>query len=123
MPAMRKSSIAKRRACSPGSELALSIGGELRRRRLAVGMSQRDVGDPLTRAFVSAVEHGHVVPSLPSLIHMASRLGTDAATVLGAVNMRSTGVYNPGHGYDRSDINTATTAGGGGRSATRDGDW
>jgi hypothetical protein len=85
-------------------------------------MSQRDVGDPLTRAFVSAVEHGHVVPSLPSLIHMAARMGTDASSVLGVVKTQSTGVYNAGHGYERSDTNAATTASGRGRSAPRDGD-
>ncbi|HTC85958.1 MAG TPA: helix-turn-helix transcriptional regulator, partial [Candidatus Acidoferrum sp.] len=61
-------------------------------------MSQAEIGLPLTRGFVSAVERGHVVPSLPSLLHLASRLGVDAAALLSSVNGDATGVYTPAHG-------------------------
>lgn len=94
---MRESSITKQSAAGPGSPLAVAIGREIRRRRIAAGLSQTEVGRPLTRAFVSAVEHGHAVPSLASLVMLAERLATDAATLLGSVNRGSTGVYDGEH--------------------------
>jgi transcriptional regulator with XRE-family HTH domain len=97
---MRESSITKQLTAGPGSPLALAIGGEIRRRRIAAGLSQAEVGRPLTRAFVSAVEHGHAVPSLASLVILAERLATDAATLLGSVNHGSTAVYDGAHGDD-----------------------
>ena len=108
---MRESSIAKHRILGRDSILARSIGAEIRRRRVELGLSQAEVGAPLTRAFVSAVERGHVVPSLPSLIHLASRLEIDAGTLLAAVNGDTTDVYTPPHGND----DAATTKGRRGR--------
>jgi transcriptional regulator with XRE-family HTH domain len=52
-----------------------SLGAELRRRRQALGVSQAALGAPLTRAFVSAVERGQAVPSLPALRLMVDHLG------------------------------------------------
>jgi transcriptional regulator with XRE-family HTH domain len=49
-------------------------------------MSQGDVSAPLTRSYVSQVEHGRVLPSIPALIVMAERLGTSADEVLRSVN-------------------------------------
>jgi transcriptional regulator with XRE-family HTH domain len=97
---MRESSIAKQSAAGPGTPLAVAIGQEIRRRRIAAGLSQAEVGGPFSRAFVSAVEHGHAVPSLASLVILADRLATDAATLLGSVNHGSTGVYDGGNGDD-----------------------
>jgi transcriptional regulator with XRE-family HTH domain len=106
---MRESSIAKHVAYGPGSSLAVSIGAEVRRRRIARGLSQAEAGRPLTRAFVSALEHGHVVPSLPALMLIAARLDTDISTLLEVVKTHSTVLYNPRHGTDID----AQTAGGG----------
>lgn len=63
----------------------LGVGRELRRRRLAAGVSQAALGNPLTRAYVSAVETGRVVPSLPALDHMVTRLGTSLSDFFAAV--------------------------------------
>ena len=52
-----------------------SLGAELRRRRQALGVSQAALGAPLTRAFVSAVERGRAIPSLPALRLMVDHLG------------------------------------------------
>ena len=82
----------------PGSPLAIAIGREIRRRRVAAGLSQAEVGHPLTRAFVSAVENGHTVPSLASLVLLAERLATDPATLLRSVKPDTTAVYDVGHG-------------------------
>lgn len=54
-------------------------------------MTQGEVGGPLSRAFVSAVENGRVVPSLAALSLMAQRLGVPPADVLGSVNGESPG--------------------------------
>src|SRR5712691_10827166 len=107
---MRESSIAKHLVCAPGSPLARAIGREVRRRRLAAGLSQAEAGFPFSRAFISAVEHGHVLPSLASLFHVCGRLATDPATLLAGVNTDSTAVYNAPRG--RTDTPAPTRRGG-----------
>jgi transcriptional regulator with XRE-family HTH domain len=74
-----------------------ALGREIRRRRLALGLSQGELGRPLTRAFVSAVERGHCLPSLAALVHFAGRLGVSAGELLDSVNPPSTGVYTAEH--------------------------
>jgi transcriptional regulator with XRE-family HTH domain len=87
------------------------LGTELRRRREASGLSQSALGDPLTRAFVSSVEHGRIVPSLPALRHMLARLGLTLATFFADWDERSverqlTVPYHPGHGDAGPDATT-----------------
>jgi transcriptional regulator with XRE-family HTH domain len=67
------------------------LGRELRRRRLARHLTQAELGEPLTKAFVSAVEHGHTVPSLPALRLMVGRLDTSLAGFLAAVEREAAG--------------------------------
>ena len=62
------------------------LGTEIRRRRLAAHLSQEDVSAPMTRGYVSQVERGQTMPSLPALIVIAEHLGTSADVVLKAVN-------------------------------------
>lgn len=80
--------------------LRMSLGVELRRRRLAARLSQDDVSPPLTRGFVSQVERGRTMPSLPALIVMSERLGTSADEVLRAVNRALNSEYAVGHEDD-----------------------
>lgn len=80
--------------------LRVSLGLELRRRRLAARLSQDDVSPPLTRGFVSQVERGRTMPSLPALIVMSERLGTSADEVLRAVNRALNSEYALGHEDD-----------------------
>lgn len=82
---MRESSIAKHYGWGSESSFARGIGAELRRRRQAKGWTQAQLGDPLTKGFVSAVELGHVVPSLPALALMANRLGVTLAELFESV--------------------------------------
>src|SRR5262245_3965613 len=58
------------------------LGAEIRRRRVATGLSQHALGSPMTRAYVSAVELGRVCPSLPSLVLFAQRLGVPVSQLL-----------------------------------------
>jgi transcriptional regulator with XRE-family HTH domain len=82
---MRTSTIAKHRVSGTGTPFTLLLGAEIRRRRLERGLSQHDLGQPLSRSFVSLVEHGQLTPSLPSLRLLATRLGTTAAGILAPV--------------------------------------
>ena len=65
------------------------LGAEIRRRRVATGLSQRALGAPMTRAYVSAVELGRVCPSLPSLVLFARRLGVPVSRLLETLDERS----------------------------------
>jgi transcriptional regulator with XRE-family HTH domain len=62
--------------------LAVEVGRRIRAARLASGMSQAQLGDPLTRAYVSQVESGQTLPSLTALVHLAERLGIDPCLLL-----------------------------------------
>lgn len=92
------STIAKQLDTGSGSPFAQALGGELRRRRQALGLSQSDVGQPLTRAFLSSVEVGRVLPSISSLVMIARRLNTTAATILASVDRQLEA--EAGIGYD-----------------------
>ena len=72
---------------------ARQLGLEIRRRRTALKMSQSDLGQPFTRAFVSAVENGQCVPSLSALMLLAQRLNTTSGELLSTVNPRLAPVY------------------------------
>ena len=94
---MRTSTIAKHGAFGPDTELARTLGAEIRRRRVALGLSQLQLAGPLSKAFVSLIEHGRVVPSLPSLVLLAHRLNTTPAALLLAVNLGWTEEYTDAH--------------------------
>jgi len=69
---------------TPG-ELAVRLGGRLRRARLGrqPPLTLRDVaGDRLSVAMLSRLERGDVLPSLESLVYLAERLGVSPAELL-----------------------------------------
>jgi transcriptional regulator with XRE-family HTH domain len=70
------------------SAYCAALGAELRARRLAGRLSQRALGSPLSAAYVSSVEIGRVIPSLPALLMMLDRLGVSAPIYFEAVNCR-----------------------------------
>ena len=79
------STITKHSIGGDGSEFAVLLGLEIRRRRLELHLSQAEVGRPLTRAFLSSVENGRITPSLASLVIIARRLNSTAAAIIGSV--------------------------------------
>ncbi len=83
--AVRTSTIAKHAAAGGGSAFSRVLGEEIRRRRVALGLSQASVGRPLSRAFMSSVESGRLTPSLASLLLIASRLNSSGAAILTSV--------------------------------------
>ena len=76
---------ATRQSATLDPEWRRRVGAELRQARLERGMTQDAVGQPMTKAYVSAVEHGRTVPSLPALRLMTDRLGLTLATFFAAV--------------------------------------
>ncbi len=51
------------------------MGRRIRARRRSLGLTQAELAAPLSKSYVSAVEHGRVLPSLRTLRLIASRLG------------------------------------------------
>ena len=82
--------------------LAARLGGEIRRRRVAIGMTQSELGNPLTRGFVSAVECGHCVPSVPVLLMFAERLHVSPGELLDVVNRATAPLYTGAHGRSQN---------------------
>jgi transcriptional regulator with XRE-family HTH domain len=79
---MGLSRLTKQRRVGSGPDLAVELGGRIRAAREALGMSQTELGRPLTRAYVSQVESGRTLPSLPALLHLAERLGVAPGLLL-----------------------------------------
>jgi transcriptional regulator with XRE-family HTH domain len=77
---------------------ARMLGGEIRRRRIALGLSQASVGRPLSRAFMSSVESGRLTPSLPSFLMIARRLNSTGADILASVESQLEGQISDGTG-------------------------
>ena len=94
---MRKSTIRKHDVAGRDGGLANAIGLELRRRRVDAGLTQSALGAPLTRAFVSAVERGHVVPSLPALALLVQRLDLSLSEFFSGVQPDMTTAYTARH--------------------------
>lgn len=58
------------------------LGSTIRARRTALGLSQREAAAPLSKTFLSLVEHGRMTPSLGSLALVAANLGMAASDLL-----------------------------------------
>ena len=82
---MRVSTITKHRAAGEGSLFARALGEEIKRRRVALGLSQASAARPFGRAFLSSVESGRLTPSLGSLLIIARQLNASASTILKSV--------------------------------------
>ena len=94
---MGKASITNLLPNGRATRFSASLGSELRRRRLAAQLSQDEMSPPLTRGFISQVELGRTMPSLPALIVMSERLGTSADEVLKSVNQALNSEYAGRH--------------------------
>jgi transcriptional regulator with XRE-family HTH domain len=66
------------------SETTSALGQRIRDRRLALGLTQAELGSPVFKGgYLSDVEHGRVTPSLDALEHLSSRLGVEVSELLG----------------------------------------
>lgn len=85
---MRVATMRLSRRYGGGSAWAQAVGAELRSLRRARGLAQRELASPLTGAYVSSVEHGRVVPSLPALLLLLEHLDVSASVFFEGVNTR-----------------------------------
>jgi transcriptional regulator with XRE-family HTH domain len=72
-----------------GSLPAVVIGQVLREARRKQGLTQQQLADPFSTAFVCSVELGNTMPSLTSLAILVGRLGMSMAEFFVEVERRS----------------------------------
>jgi DNA-binding XRE family transcriptional regulator len=94
---MRKSTISKRSRLRAGAPSLLDLGARVRGLRRDAGLTQAEVAGPFSAAYVSAIENGKVIPSLPALVLIADRLGVAPSDLLAGVNFLAPAAYTPGH--------------------------
>jgi transcriptional regulator with XRE-family HTH domain len=70
-----------------GDDARRALGSEIRRLRNARGLTQEQLAQPLTRAYVCQVEHGRATPSLASLVLFARRLDIPVGHLLAALDV------------------------------------
>jgi transcriptional regulator with XRE-family HTH domain len=71
------------RAPVPREALELVVGGRIRSLRQERGLSQAELGSPyFTRAHVSAIELGKILPALTALAHFADKLDVSIRELL-----------------------------------------
>ncbi len=95
--AMRMSTISKLSLLRAGSPALVVLGARVRRLRLEAGLTQAEAAGPFSAAYVSAIEHGKIIPSLPALVLLATRLGVTPSDLLTGVNFLVSTGYTPGH--------------------------
>jgi len=61
---------------------AATLGSRIRELRIGAGLTQAELGSPMTRSFVSAIEHGRALPSLPALLLISARLAVPVGELL-----------------------------------------
>ena len=98
-PPIVMSSITKHRPAA-----AVGLGAEIQRLRRMRGLTQTQLGRPLTRAFVSAVEHGRCLPSLAAVALFAERLGVSPAHLLDPVKHELAALYTAGDATSRNTL-------------------
>ena len=92
---MRLSSIYQPRRQAETQTTAL--GARIRELRQGAGLTQAELGRPMTRSFISAVEHGRALPSLPALLLIAARLGVPIGELLEQVEWTWQDTYTVPH--------------------------
>ena len=76
---MRTSTISKYSGWGPRSPFATAVGQTLRSERRRLHLSQQELAGGFSASFVSRVELGDAVPSLPALAYLADRIGLSLA--------------------------------------------
>lgn len=78
-------------------------------------MTQSELAYPMTRSFVSAVEHGKTLPSLAALLLISARLDVSPGELLEQTEWTVNDIYTEiYHGDDQPDDHAQDPASGGG---------
>ncbi len=100
---MGKSSIAKQFGWGPRSPAAIELGHRVRAYRQRRGLTQQELGHPLSRSYVSALEGGATLPSLGTVWLLAQRLGVTVGDLIDGVNGADSTSYTEVNGDQTSD--------------------
>src|ERR1035437_3095429 len=76
---------------------AATLGSRIRELRIRAGLTQAELGSPMTRSFVSAIEHGRALPSLPALLLIAARLDVPVGKLLDQLEWTWRNTYTSVH--------------------------
>jgi len=76
---VRESTISKHVRWGAQSPFAAAVGQTLRTERRRLRLSQQELAGGFSASFVSRVELGDAVPSLPALAYLADRIGLSLA--------------------------------------------
>jgi transcriptional regulator with XRE-family HTH domain len=98
---MRLSSIYQQRPSGDDSR-ATTLGSRIREMRIGAGLTQAELGAPLTRSFVSAIEHGRALPSLPALLLISARLGVPVGELVDELEWTWQDTYTEVHAGNHS---------------------
>ncbi len=79
---------------------AATLGSRIRELRTRAQLTQAELGSPMTRSFVSAIEHGRAIPSLPALLLISSRLGVPVGELLKELEWTWRDTYTDVHDED-----------------------
>lgn len=85
-----------------------SLGMRIRSLRRSRGITQTELGYPLTRSYISLIEHDRVLPSLRTLATIAERLKVEPCVLLDAVNLDARVGYTPAHADNPGTITRPT---------------
>jgi transcriptional regulator with XRE-family HTH domain len=96
---MRLSSIYQHARRTNTADAAI-LGSRIRELRRSAGLTQAELGSPMTRSFVSALEHGRALPSLPALMLISARLGIPVGELLDQLEWTSPDTYTGLHDRD-----------------------
>lgn len=103
---MGKSSIANQFGWGPRSATAIELGSRVRESRRRRGLTQTELGYPLSKGYVSALESGLTLPSLGTLWLLSERLGVSVGELMDGVNTNTTESYTLVHDPQTADHST-----------------
>lgn len=106
---MGKSSIAKQFGWGPRSETAIEVGKRVREQRRKRGLTQSELGHPLSRGYMSALESGATLPSLGTVWLLAQRLGVTVGDLIDGANGSSLESYTLVNEPQTKDASTRRT--------------
>lgn len=85
-----------------------SLGLRIKTLRRSRGITQAALGHPLSRSYISLIEHDRAVPSLRTLLAIAQRLQVEPCDLLAVVNLDALAEYTPAHANDAGSIARST---------------
>lgn len=74
-----------------------TLGHRIRTLRRSRRITQAALGYPLSRSYISLIEHDRATPSLRTLLVIAQRLQVEPCDLLRTVNFDSVAEYTPAH--------------------------